>query len=512
MKHQRFIMKVLKSIGTYLLILCIIVVAIGLILGGYLVLFPEKDLFGIKYAQVHQTYNEQITTSVEDITAINIESGKFNVIVLPSEDENIFTATECMYYGFVQKDNADVDLVSTINAGLLTIKLKEPIGAVLYSTFNLKVYIPYNHLLSSTTLDVNTQKGNIMIGQSSDTDLKLCFGETVLKSQKGSIGLHTSTIYDALTLETTSGDIGIASTFVTNADTLNIKLGDGKANLTNFENLKNINNVKLQITNNATFESGEIKNLEATTFRGTIKLSQIDTLTATTNGTFIDIETVLNNSQITQTGGGSINVANTKSEITINAEKSNIVIAKAEGSTYLKTTSGKIIVSALTFVSAETLSGAVQINYNELEDNVYYTVMKKYRTALINTSSGNIDITGVDFVEINSTKKSNINVDFHDIASEESIITAQEGSIKIITSDNTINEGDSNGTAFRITYTANNVTDVNVHGETTENEANITHSFNIYEENENIVLASKLTINANDCSLWVRDRSLANAE
>ena len=96
-------MKVLKSIGTYLLILCIIVVAIGLILGGYLVLFPEKDLFGIKYAQVHQTYNEQITTSVEDITAINIESGKFNVIVLPSEDENIFTATECMYYGFVQK-------------------------------------------------------------------------------------------------------------------------------------------------------------------------------------------------------------------------------------------------------------------------------------------------------------------------------------------------------------------------------------------------------------------------
>lgn len=499
-------MKVFKSFGTFLIIVFVIIVAIGLILGGYLVLFPEKDLFGFKYVQVHNTFNEQITTSVEDITAVNIESGRFNVIILPNEDENIFTATECMYYGFAQKDNAEIEVVSTLNAGLLTIELKEPSGLLLYSTTNLSVYIPYNSLLAATTLDVTTQKGNIQIGSSADEVLKLNFGATSLKSQKGNIGIYTSTITDDLSLETLSGDIGIISSFVTNTNTLNIKLGSGEANLKNFENIANIPTINLDITDNGKFQVNDIQNLIVDAYRGFVYARNVDDLTATTNSSTLYFSTINGVTQITQTGGGSITIDAVNEEITINAEKANLTINDAVDYTYLKTTSGKVVVSAHCFVSVETQTGDIELNYNNLASEVYYTSTQKYRTALINTANGDVDVKGVDFIEVNSTVESDIDIEFHDIASEESIITGQAGSIKIVTSDSTVADGDPNGTAFRITYTAKVETDVNVHDETTDNTANTTHSYDVY----GTVTVSKLTINANDCSLWVRDKNLAN--
>lgn len=511
-------MKIFKTIFNYLFILTLILLALALVLAGYLALFPGKSLFGFQYISMDELKSMNCEYAMSDIEHISINTGRYDVQLLPTfgSEQYVSVSYDASYTGIAKVKNAEFAISSEYFATdhTLAIQTLEPTGLLSYRKAEIRVYIPVG-AIDDVDVSISTTKGSVTVGEGADASEPIGvmhLGGLTIKAGKDDVLVQKTAISGTTDISTTRGDISFADDVHIDGDVVSLTTNRGKITL--IDGVSDHSLMYVVTIREAGKVIGDIPNdnVEINVVGGTVDISDAKTLSGYGETAKITVGNISGIVDLRHKKNGSISLGKIGGIANISATKANVHIVSLNDDATISSTGGNIVVEgALKFVSASTESGDIYIHYlNDDTHNHFYNQTDKYNTALISTKKGNIKVYNVEYLTLTSIISSNIYVDFKNIPDENSVITAKSGSIKIVTPDGTVLAGDTNGLPYVVTYTTAGTSDVNIHGQAYDNTPG-THTARVYiDPDDPTVINAKLIIDANKASLWIRDRSLAN--
>ncbi|MFQ6773063.1 MAG: DUF4097 family beta strand repeat-containing protein [Clostridia bacterium] len=457
-------MKVVKKIGMALLILVGIVVALFLILVGYLFVMPSHSVFGYRLANYSES---QVVTSnynfdYDDVEYLDINTRMYDLNIYSSSNlhNKISATTNRDLYGFFKADQGDVTTKFDYDPSTktLTANLYEPFGIKLRGDCYITIGIPQEMLAHLKGITLTTTRGNMNVGSgaeemySSNLALKTSSGVITLNNI-GLMGTLEANIGGGQLTATTKTEMMLTSTYITS--------GKGKTNF-------NINTDKTMVFGDFVYNNtstgylylNTIESLEYKGNGGNVYVKNVGILDYTANNTNLNVENIVYSSNITATGEGNVNIDTCQAYCDISTNYGDITIANANDKLSLVSVSGKITISHATkLIDATTTSGNINISFDNSVP--FYSASTSYRQVLATTTSGRVTLSGVDYINVHvKSSKGYANIVFHDMASAESVLQTKSAQAFVQVPRGTTLTGDTNGADFIVTIISNVTPDV----------------------------------------------------
>ena len=429
-------MGVFGTIMKIIMIVLVAALAVFVILGAILMIFPSVSIFGLHYVTsdnrelIFEELDESsYSTWWDEADVIRVETGGYDINVRVTTTgqtgenyNNNSVKINSAYKGFVWGDVWEPTYSSTITdekylddrtENVFYVKMAEPTGGFLIRSETVLDLIVSSNALDDKTLEVVTNTGTITIGGDDITDdsTKINTKELVIESQNGQVNLNNYSVEDALTVTKNSGNVK-SLLDIPCTTTISITGGYG---LVELENLGNEASQDTLVTMNTTNTHTVIKNiygdfdftaegglLEVENISGyaNLVLGSCDCRVATVgNGLdanggdgYLRIERVNGNSTLVRNNG----------ETTIGENTGWVNFSSANGSLTLSSCFGDVTATSTYGNIAITCKDAFNITINNRHGNTNFTDAQGL--VLINTSTefdnrGTGTITG-SFAEV----------------------------------------------------------------------------------------------------------------
>ena len=433
-------------IGTIMKIIMIVLVAalaVFIILGAILMIFPSVSIFGLHYITsdnkeltFEKLDDSKYSTWWNEADVIRVETGGYDIKVRVTTTghsgenySNNAVKITSAYKGFVWGGAWEPTYSSTITdekylddrtENVFYVKVDEPTGGFLIRSETVLELIVSSNALDDKTLEIATNTGTFTIGGDDITDnsTKINTKEIVIESQSGQVNLNNYSVEEALTITKTSGNVK-SLLDIPCTTTINITGGYGLVEL------ENVGNQALQntlVTMNTTNTHTVIKNI----------FGDFD---FTAEGGLLEVENISGFANLTL-GACDCKVATVGNGIDANGGDGYLRIEKVNGNSTLVRNNGETTIGENTgWVNFSSANGSLSLN-------------SCYGDVTATSTYGNISVTCKDAFNLNINNRHG-NTNFTDAQGLVSINTSSEfdsrgtgtitGSFKEVSGQNIIN-------------------------------------------------------------------------
>lgn len=447
-------MKVVKKVGIALMIVVGILLALFLIFVGYLFVMPAHSLFGYRLANYSKNKEISSSASVVGLTTENIvlKSGAYqlNVVVTDQENNRVTATMSRDLFGLVKANQGDVryefEFDHSTNSLIGTVC--EPEGLKLRGKCYVTIFIPATLVSDAETIRLESSSGAMTIGADYDFE----HDNLSILTKSGAVVLDNVNLTGNLSAEINAGSMTTTERSSLNLTKTHITMSKGKVNFTE----KGTNGYtfgEFVVDNSSTgyLSATKVDSLVYTGNGGRININTINDIDANGVNTNITLNKVNAGAYINITNEGSINIDETNAYCDLYSSNGKITINKSNSKLSLSTASGAVTVNSATeYVDVTTGSGNINVTF---ADNVgYYNGSNSLRQALVTTKSGEINLKGVDYANVESrSASSKVYVSFHNIADAESKITTKGAPVSILAPKGNSPAEDPNGDKYAIT-------------------------------------------------------------
>lgn len=409
-------------------VLNIILITILLILGlfcvglMYLFFIPDSTLFNITFVS-RNNIAKSATFNYKMVETVKLETNRFATKICESPDENVYVEVTDKSLGYTLVKNKDLKIEHEYINNIVTFTVTEPTGVLFSASSEIRLYIPnektINVEIENKKSDTSLKDGNVQLGSFSYT------------TKSGDIVLEKGRILNKSTFNLDKASCEFKDKFYLKDADVEILLNSGKFNAKNV----NLNNVKISKNVNGVILLNNCNTLtqDLETSNGRIEVNKLNLATITAGKTKITINEVTENINATFKNSGSISIGtlqNSERSTTssISTLDGNISISNCKFSVLLESTGGNIsVLNAYEFCQAKTVSGNISISYAEKALSASNGIS---RTAYIKTVSGNVYITGVDYISLLEITNGYANINYNNICGKN-FIKANEGKVDI---------------------------------------------------------------------------------
>ena len=381
----------MKKVWKYIIISLLLLLGLCCIGILYLFFIPNSTLFHITYVNHNKKYHSAYYQA-DEVSHISLNSRKYNVNVLSSEEDTIYVELYCNSFGFVLTKNENPEISSFLRDQVLTFNIKETYGFAIHNESYVNLYLPKSKTFN---LELTNEKAETKI-KSSDVHIN----NLSYKTNKGDFKFVAGTIDGTLLLNLNKSHFEISPNVQTNSNNVELKLTTGR-----FKSNNILGNVEIKENKRGVISINECYNLRAITATsgGQIYINKTSFVNVVSSDTIINIDTVEHVADITLTKSGSITINNLQDNSFLATTDGKIVVNNAASSLVLSSTHGNILVkSAKDKVNVSTQYGTAEIYFSEDATN---------RTLYAKIHDGKLIANGVESVgsaDIDSSQGINI--------------------------------------------------------------------------------------------------------
>lgn len=479
----------MKKVWKYLIITLLLL--LGLCCVGLLYIFfvPGSSLFTICYVSFNDTFVSDTFNSA-NISKVSLNSNRYDIKILSSNSADVYAKLSTNSFGFTTTRYSNAGVTAELNGSDLTIKVTEPIGAVISTNSYIELYLP-----SDKVVDLNINNKRAIASVDSN-----------------------SVVINNLYYTTTNGELSIDNVEI--KGDINLSLGNSYFTIDPSVKLHN-NNVYLDITTGK-FDSSEVSlgsikinknkrgvivvgscvNLteEIKSAGGRIEVNTVEnSLKINTSDTNVYAKLV-NSAVVTLTKSGKVSIDYIASYSTVDTYSGNITLDICEANVLVSSDYGNITIkNAAKLVIAKSFKrGDISISYHPLSGQ--YTEANKVRCIDIEINKGTFTATEIEHADINITGNASINLGMRNVLGISTINVGSGSANVVINADavyNLTSTADTGSTRVNLVQ----ISDYN--GYTN----NITSSDPL-EVNGNTNLANAINLSSTSGSILVLDTKL----
>lgn len=439
----------MKKVGKYLTITSLLL--LGLFCVGLLFLFfvPKANLFGIVFISYNQKETSQ-KFEASSVDKIIIQSRSYNVEVKSTTQSNVYLTVENHSLGYVLEKNSKLDIFESFENNVLTYIITEPYGAAFKNNSTITLHLP-----KSEEFDLSLTNKNAL---TKIDDQYVNINDLAYTSDKGNFTITNANLTGSIDLNLHDSNFKLSSNANLNYNDVQLKVSAGKFDASSSSKLGNITinsnkrgviliNECTSLIQSARSSGGRVEaslinsvNFSSTDTNLYIKHITEGAIINLTNSGKVEISTLLGTSDIL-TNKGSVNITNSLSEATILTDSGDVKIKNATNRIFITTASGDISVSF-----PDPIEQASNTNPN-------------VRFLKVITKSGNVNATGLNRVDIESSDISSIDLTFSNNVYSNSSIKTNKGSVyvKVNKDSQFMLNSNTNSGAVRINLTQTEV-------------------------------------------------------
>lgn len=426
-------MKGLKNFWKYFTITILLLFALACA-GVLYMFFVGAPLFNVKYISFNKNYvssEYNMSTSGQEFNTVELNSGKYEVKILDSANENVYLKMHNGAFGFAKKSNSTFDFDEKVEGGVLTFDVSEPHGFVATGSSVIKLYLPVGARLN---LILSNSRAATTYATTAEVE-NLSYSTTA-----GNFKFNSGKVNGALNLSLGRATFSVAEAVETNANVVNLKMTSGCFNcpkkdfgtinlISSTSGIVRANSASEMIGNNAnaggSITISSLGNANLTAGDTNIKINTLTSGVIEIGKTGkVNVEKIIGRVNL-HTDGGNISVGESHFELTCTSQSGNISVAKAFKVVNAETSSGNISVN---FDFAENLGAAEGTNYTTTNS---YAQNKDNRRFIAQTKTGNITATGVENVDILITENGHASVYFENVLGNNVIKAEKSGSVYV---------------------------------------------------------------------------------
>ena len=375
----------MKKVWKYIVITLLLL--LGLCCVGVLYLFfvPNSSLFNITYVN-HNIIKESNKYNQDLISKIELNSRAYNVRVLSTEESTIYVKAHSNSFGFVLKDNSNLDIHSKLDNTVLTFNIDETYGFAARNASYVELYVPKDF---EVDLTLKNKKAETKIGGD------ITINNLKYTTDKGDCDFEKGTINGTITLNLGKSDFRLHDSVTTNNNNLNLSLTSGsfKANIATLSDVTILSNARGVISLN------ECENLRenAQNAGGQIYVNKVQHLNITAGDTIIKVGEVTNTASVNLTKSGSITVDNLTGISTFVTNSGNINLGTTFSPLTLQSESGNInVANAFKTVAVKVNYGEAKIQF--ADEALSYLDENSSRVLNASVKNGKLTAYGVEHI------------------------------------------------------------------------------------------------------------------
>ena len=341
-----------------------ILLLLGLCCVGILYLFfvPGSSLFGICYVSFNEKFSSE-DFNTKNIETIVLNSNKYDVTVISTEDDDISLNIYNNSLGFVLTKNKTTSISSQINNSTLSLVVTETTGFAIKNSSYIELLIPEDKTFN---LKLINKKAETEINGS---DLNI--NNLTYQTNSGDCIVTNANITGKLNLNLNKSTFKVSSDVQTSANDVELNLTTGKFDASE----STFNNITIETNTRGIVDIKECANLtqNITSAGGRIEAETVSMATITSSSTNVYINTISNGAKIILTGTGNVEIDSlTGDGSSILTDSGNINIKNANSYTKLSSTDGDITISkAMDHIDVKTNYGTINVKFNKDAVNKY---------------------------------------------------------------------------------------------------------------------------------------------
>jgi len=408
-------------------VLVTILLLLGLFCVGLLYLFfvPNSTLFGVTFISRNNKALSE-TYHYDDVQLVKLSANRFDIEICESPNNDIYVQTLDKSLGYTTVKNKNMIIKSELVNNVVTYTITEPTGALFKSSSYVKLFVPNQKIIDVKI--VNNKSETII------EDSNVVVGNLSYTTKSGDIVFEKGKVKNKISLNLNKADCEFEREFQLEDANLDIKSTSGKVEAKRL----NFNNVNILENKNAVIQINQCNSISQSnpSTGGKIEINKLNTASITAGDTNIIINEVAVgvNIDLKKSGYVKINsfLDNSNSETSsIITNSGDITISNCKSSIIVNTKDGNINISnAYRYCKATSTSGNITISY--AEDAQSFDADGISRSAYIVTTTGKINLTGVEYLPILEIKQDgSATVNFTNVLGENEII-ANEGNIGVV--------------------------------------------------------------------------------
>lgn len=431
----------IKKIFRYVIILLLLL--LGLCAIGLLFLFfvPNSSIFGITYIGKKTEFVTQ-GYDLSKVSSIEVNSNSYNVkVVNGTNEDKISVYVYSDTFGYVLKKNSKVNLTTKLYSSKLTFNLTEPHGFAYKNNSYVEIRLPKTKDTQSLNLTLNNNSAKTDVNCKNSNINNLTY-----KTSSGDLNLNEGNLVGNINLTLNRGDCYFNSGINLNNNNLTLSQTYGDLQTAEGKVLGNVTHTS-NTTGKVSIETCAKYTANFGTAGGQIYLGKTtDEVNITSTDTHVTINEAVStvNINLTNTGSATINTLSDNGNAnasTIRTANGNIKIDTSKKFLMLRSTNGNVEISKMyVAVDVVTESGNITVSYpngeNGADEFDYTSTTPPYpRKADIKTKSGNVNISGVENLNLTISGNGDATVVFKEVYGKN-VITGATGNIKITTPSN----------------------------------------------------------------------------
>ncbi len=407
----------MKKLGKYLIITLLLL--LGLCCVGVLYLFfvPNSSLFEIKYISLSQDHlSEVYEYDSQSFSTIQLTSNAYDVdVVVQENSKSVSVKVYANSWGFVLKNNSEVNISSSVENSILKFNVEEPNGWAIKNASKITLYLPAEEVINLNLIN-NSAKTTIRQGVPKIDNL-------IYKTKSGNLTFEAGQIDGKLNLDLGSSTFKLSDAVQLNQNDVNLRLTSGKFDASASADLGNVdveyNEYGVILLNNCNQLRSDNRSSG-----GRIEASKINKVRLIAGDTNLKVdELVTGNVEIYRSGSVSVNTVSQSA--VIHTQTGKINISNAQGYVQLSSSDGEINVSsAYSAVNADTSYGDINVTFAPEAPHADSSASEELFTPRHfqgSTEHGKVTIKNVENITLNITGRGRAYVYFENVFGKNEI-------------------------------------------------------------------------------------------
>ncbi len=484
--------KAFKLFFIYSGVLLLAFVATVVFCATFLFFYRDGNIFGFRYINTNEVIYavEQDDMSSLNTIEINAQDFPVKVSVRPGIDQ-LQGAMRNKVFGYTRKSVAqtkfELEYNQATNKAIFNV-IDEPAGWLNKKSAVVQIVLPVDMAKKGIDLKVNSRKGDITLYcEENIKDFNI--NNLTISSSKGDVDIYGVTVLSSVNFNVGKGDVVVHENAKTTKEiTANLSVGTGKINLATKLDLDKfvlgvVNISKIGQGTIAIAECNEVNSVGNIDGGGDLVVSKAEFIDFTSKDTDVKVGEITgnNHSRIRMLGLGDVSVNLSKCPLTIEGYNGDIYVKSCTGKMILSANQGDIRVSnALAYIDVNSLYGKINIDFDITANS--YDSSNQHRAVQATTKNGTIIINGLEKGAVTATGKGRISLSYNRIE-EDNFIEAKSGAVYIVVPHSSSNASNSNAFNLKIETEVNSDIKVGVAGSIGKVDSNQSGSFtysNIY--------------------------------
>lgn len=413
------------TIMRFIMVILVILLAVCIVLGTILVIFPGANIFGLHYISSEYNINEgdvlrtnSNSAMWDEADAVRVDVSGYDVIVRVKDDElladgEFVTIVTSSYRGFVWGSVSKPTYTSSAGTGeyitengkkIFSVKIAEPSGWIIRAKTELVLIVEKDAFLNKD-LEIISNSGTVTIGGNlASSDEQIQMQNLDITANTGTVTLWNATISGTLTVNKNSGSV--ISKVDLDADTeINISGGYGEISLKDIGvSESDVKKLKIEVTNAHTTAENVYGDFEFIAGGGLLEIGDI------TGFTDLDVEScecilgTLNNGFNVEDGDGTISVDKVAGAVTLEMADGSITIDETNSVVDWESQKGSLTLNkAQDDLIAQTVYGNITVICDTSADAFNLTINNKHGATNFTGVKGVVDINTSSLIDNKGT-------------------------------------------------------------------------------------------------------------